>query len=224
MSVIAEFAVPSDEFALSLTLEAAPEMIVETERVVAHSDDRIMPFFWIRGGDYEEFEDTAEDDPSVQEITLLDEYDDGNLYRAEWTQKIETIVYAYLDLGATIIEAIGRADEWELQMRFEDEGALSEFREYCRNYDIPYDLVRLYHPSEPTPGGQYELSSKQYDALTKALEAGYFDVPRSVTMAELADDMDIAQQSLSKRLRRAHRNLIASTLTISHPEDDNRSD
>lgn len=224
MSVIAEFAVPADEFALSSTLEEAPDMIVEIERVVAHSDDRIMPFFWIRGGDYEEFEATVKDDPSVQDIKLLDEYDDGNLYRAQWTKNIESLVYAYLDLGATIIEATGRADEWELQMRFEDEGSLSEFRDFCSENDISYELKRLYHPSEPTPGGQYELSSKQYDALTKALEEGYFEVPRSVTMTELSDDMGIAQQSLSKRLRRAHRNLIASTLTISHPEDDNSSD
>lgn len=224
MSVIAEFAVPADEFALSSTLEAAPEMIVDIERVVAHSDDSIMPFFWVRGGDYETFEDEVEGDPSVRHVKLLDEYDDGNLYRAEWTQKIESIVYAYLDLGATIIEATGRAEEWKLQMRFEDEGALTDFRDYCSENDVPYDLKRLYHPSEPTPGGQYDLTPKQHDALRKALEEGYFDVPRSVTMDEMADDIGISQQSLSKRLRRAHRNLIASTLTISHPEDDNSSE
>lgn len=221
MSIIAEFTVPSEEFALAATLEAAPEMIVEIERVVAHTDERIMPFFWIRDGDYEEFEATVGDDPSVRDVTPLDEFDDGHLYRAEWTQNIESLVYAYLDIGATILEATGRADQWELQMRFHDSNALAEFRDYCAENDITYELTRLYQPSEPMAGGQYELSPKQHDALMKALEEGYFDVPRSVTMGELADDLGIAQQSLSKRLRRAHRNLVTNTLTVSHPDDDN---
>ena len=34
MSVIAEFTVPSDDFALHHTLTAAPEMVAEIERVV----------------------------------------------------------------------------------------------------------------------------------------------------------------------------------------------
>lgn len=224
MTIIAEFTVPSQEFALAATLAAAPEMIVDVERVVAHADERIMPFFWIREGDYDAFEAAVEDDPSVEGVTLLDEFEEAILYRAEWTQNIESLVYAYLDVGATILEATGRGEEWELQMRFTDASGLSDFQDFCAENDITYVLDRLYQPSEPRAGGHLELSPKQRDALTKALEEGYFDVPRSVTMEELADGLGISQQSLSKRLRRAHRNLVTSTLTVSHPEDENSSE
>lgn len=223
MSVIAEFSVPADTLALSHTLEATPEMIVQIERVVAHDDDRVMPYFWIRGGDYADFETAVKDDPSTQNVTKLDEYDDATLYRAEWTQDIESIVYAYLETGATIVEATGRADEWELRMRFDDGRLVADFRNYCGRNDISFELNRLYHPSEPMAGGQYGLSPKQRTALVTALESGYFDVPRAVSMGELAEELDIAQQSLSKLLRRGHRNLIASALTVSHPEDDTRT-
>lgn len=221
MSVIAEFTVPAEEFALTQTLATVPEMIVEVERVVAHSEGRVMPFFWIRGGDYSTFETAIHDDPSVQNVTRLDQLDEGTLYRAEWTQNISSIVYAYIEIGATIIEATGRADAWELRMRFDDEDLLSDFQEYCIANGISFTLNRLYHPSEPMAGGQFGLSPKQHTSLVAALNSGYFNVPRTVTMDELAETLDISQQSLSKRLRRAHRNLITNVLTISYPDDEN---
>lgn len=221
MSVIAEFTVPSTALALSETLADTPGMIVEIERVVAHNDERVMPYFWIRGGDRTQFETAVTDDPTIQNVTKLDEYEDATLYRAEWTQNIESIVYAYLEAGATIMEATGRADAWELRMRFDDERVVTDFQDYCRQHDVPFELNRLYHPSEPKAGGQYGLSPKQRTALVTALERGYFDVPRAVSMDDLAADFDSSQQSLSKLFRRAHRNLIANALTVSHPGDEN---
>ena len=221
MSVIAEFTVPADTLALAETLDVTPEMIIEIERVVAHDESRVMPYFWVRGGDYATFESAVTDDPSVQNVTKLDEYEDGTLYRAEWTQNIESLVYAYLETGATIVEATGRADQWELRMRFDDEQLVTDFQEYCVQNDIPFELNRLYHPTEPMAGGQFGLSPKQRTALVTALERGYFDIPRAVSMDELADELGIAQQSLSKLLRRAHRNMLTNVLTVSHPDDDN---
>ncbi|WP_231188299.1 bacterio-opsin activator domain-containing protein [Haladaptatus sp. DYF46] len=219
MSVIAEFTVPSDTLALSETLEQTPEMTIEIERVVARGNDRVMPYFWIRGGDYGTFETAVKDDPSTQNITKLDDYENGTLYRAEWTQNIESIVYAYLEVGASILEATGQIEGWELQMRFDNEHLVSGFQEYCTEHEIPYELTRLYHPSEPMGGGQYDLSPKQRNALVTALNNGYFEVPRAVSMDAIADKIGISQQSCSKLLRRAHQNLITNVLTVGHPED-----
>lgn len=220
MSVIVEFTVSADTLALSETLKKVPEMVVEIERVVAHGESHVMPYFWIRRGDYEKFETAVNEDSSAQNVTKLDEYEEGTLYRAEWTENIESIVYAYTEIGATIIEATGRADNWEIRMRFDDEGLVAEFQEYCRQNDISFELNRLYHPSEPMAGGQFGLSPKQRIALITALELGYFDIPRAVSMGELAGEIGVSQQSVSKLLRRAHRNLITNVLTVSHPDDD----
>lgn len=42
---------------------------------------------------------------------------------------------------------------------------------------------------------------------------GYYEVPRSVSMTELANILDISYQALSERLRRAHANLIDRMIT-----------
>lgn len=125
MSIIAEFSVRSDDFALNHALTTAPQMVVEIEQVVATMEDRLMPYFWVSGGDLAEFEEAFQDDESVKNTASIDEVEGAKLYRGEWTENVETVIYAYVELGATIIQAIGKAEDWELRMRFDDQDSLS---------------------------------------------------------------------------------------------------
>lgn len=220
MSVIGEFTVDSKDFALYNAMTAAPDMIVEIERIVATMEDRLMPYFWVSGGDQSEFEEAFRADDSVENIAKIDQVDGAILYRAEWTANVETIVYAYVEIGATIIRAVGRDENWELRIRFDDRYKLTQFREHCAEYDISFELTQLREQEQPMASAQYDLTSKQRETLVTALEAGYYDVPQQVTMAELADELGITQQALSKRFHNGHKNLITSTLTLSHPDDE----
>lgn len=219
MSVIAEYTVPTESFALSATLAAVPGMVVEIERVVAHGQDQVVPYLWVTGEADDEFDRIVRDDPTTTEVTKLDTYEDGTLYRAKWTRKIESVVHAYTETGATIVEAVGRASGWELRMRFDEERLVAAFGDYCRDNDVAFELNRLYHPTEPMAGGQFGLTPKQRTALVAALDRGYFDIPRRSTMGEVADELGISQQSLSKRLRRGHRNLVSNVLTVGGSQD-----
>lgn len=221
MSVIAEFTVDSDDFALHHALTAAPDMIVEIERVVATMEDRIMPYFWVSGGDQADFEDAFNDDPSITNTTRVDAIEDAVLYRGEWTENVETIVYAYVDIGATILQATGRDEQWELQMRFDTRDEVSEFQSYCEDHDISFELTKIYEQEQPMASAQYGLTTKQRETLVSALDAGYYDIPQAITMAELATDLGISQQALSKRLHHGHKNLVTNALTVSHPDDEN---
>lgn len=218
MSIIAEFDIPSEEFALYETLVAVPEMIVEVERVVAHESDRIMPLFWTRGDSHADFEDAAADDPSVESITKLDESNDAVLYRATWVRNVETVAYAYTETGATIIEATGQNERWNVQMRFDDEASLSTFRRYLDESGYQFDLNAIYRQHRPMTDSQ-EVTAPQHEALLCALDTGFYNVPRDSTMDDVASDLGISQQALSKRLRRGHRNLIENSLALDHPDD-----
>ena len=220
MSLVAEFSVRSDDFALNHALTAAPEMVVEIEQVVATMEDRVMPYFWVSGGDHAEFEEAFHDDESVTNIATIDEADGARLYRGEWTENVETIVYAYVELGATILQAVGKAETWELRMRFDDRDSLAQFQEYCEENGISYELARIQEQEQPMASAQYDLTPKQRETLVTALEAGYYEVPQAVTMSDLAGRMGVSQQALSKRFRAAYENLVASTLTVNYPEED----
>lgn len=56
--------------------------------------------------------------------------------------------------------------------------------------------------------------------MVAALEAGYFDVPREVTLTEFAEQQDLLHQAISEQLRRATRQLTESTLTAHNDEEE----
>ena len=208
----------ADDFALHQALTAAPDMVVEIERVVATMEDRVMPYFWVHGGDHQEFEDALRDDDSVKHIAVIDAVDDAKLYRAEWTQHIETIVYAYVEIGATILQAVGQDKHWELQMRFDTHGSLSDFQTYCEENGVTFELNRVSEQEQPMASAQYDLTPKQRETLVSGLEAGYYEVPQEAALSDLAEEMGISQQALSKRFHNGHKNLIASTLTFAQSD------
>ncbi|NKE36981.1 bacterio-opsin activator [Natronococcus sp. JC468] len=219
MSIVAEFSIKSDDFALCHSLTEAPHMVVEIEQVVATMENRVMPYFWVSGGDHAEFEEAFQNDDSVTDVARIDRADAAILYRAEWTKNVETIVYAYVELGASILQAVARDRNWEIRMRFDDREALSQFEEYCQQNDISFELNQLQEQEQPMASAQYDLTTKQRETLVTALEEGYYDVPQGISMSELANDVGVSQQALSKRFHAAHKNLITSTLTFTHPDD-----
>lgn len=75
---------------------------------------------------------------------------------------------------------------------------------------------------EPLGSGQLprviatELSEEQLLVLETAYRMGYFDVPRTASAADIATELDIAQSTLSERLRVAERRLFE---LVFGPED-----
>ncbi len=220
MSVIAEFTVPAEQFALYETLCEVPEMIVEVERVVAHEPDRLMPYFWTSNGDIEGFETAVESDPSIEDLTKLDELDEAVLYRANWVQDVEAVVYAYTETGAVLLDATGRDEQWELELRFDAEDDLSQFSSYMDENDLTMDLDRLYHPSRPTSESSPTLTETQRETVLAGLQSGYYEIPRETRPKDLAEEFGISQQALSKRFRRAHRALAENVFSVTPPDDE----
>lgn len=218
MSVIGEFTVPSSSFLLEESLAEVPEMVVEVQRVVAQSAESLIPYFWVHHGDKDEFDAAIRNDSTLADVTLLDEFERGTSYRGTWTGHAEGIAYAYTDTGATILEATGQGETWTLRMHFDDDEGMTDFHQYCGRKDIPFTLDRLYHPSEPMAGGQYGLTPTQRETLVTAFRSGYYTVPRTRNMSELAEELGTSQQALSKNFRRAHASLIENTLVVSEEE------
>ena len=216
MSTIADFVVPLDEFVLSHTLRELPGIDVEVERVVSHLEDELTPYFRVVGERVDGIESMLADDPTVADVRCLEKVDDERFYRATWRENVETLASALRESEATIMHAntIDDGDggkAWELRMLFADREDLSAFHDRCGD-DLPLRLASVYDRSNPATYGEFEITPDQRDTLVAALDAGYFDVPRSVTVEDLADRFGISSQAVSQRLRRGHANLIRNTL------------
>lgn len=212
MSVIAELTVPADEFVLAHALDEAPGATVEIERVAATGDDRVTPYFWVHSDDVDAFDAALREDPTARDPRQLESDGNERLYRVDWHAEDHGVVEVLAGADATVLKAAADGDEWSIRLLFPDEDALSTFHDRCRTAGLAFTVERLYHPDDPAEVGGYGLTEDQRAALITAARAGYFAVPREVTLADVADDLGISSNALSSRIRRGTATLVESTL------------
>ena len=212
MTVAATVSVPSDAFALGEVLGTHEGIRVELTQFVP-VEDRLIPYFWASDGGLSGFEGAVRDDPRVASLSALDEAADSALYRIEWADSIDGFLSALADHEILVESASGTAENWTFRLRAHDDEALSRFHDACREHDVPLSVKQVQHDPTGPDTNPYELTAKQREAVLLALEAGYFDVPRGITMTELGDQLGISRQAASRRLSRGLYALITHTLT-----------
>jgi predicted DNA binding protein len=215
MSTIAHCEVPAADFALAETLRTVPEATVVCEQIVACSNTGILPLIWARTPDSPSFKDALASDSTVATYTQLADTEAAQLYRMEWTDHIRLVVQMLTNANAIILDAAGTVDGWQLRVLYPDRETLRTTYDFCDDHELSVDIKTIRTPDVDThtrlgPGGG--LTEEQYEALVHAYNRGYFSVPRTVDLEEIANELDISHQALSERLRRAHNTLIGETL------------
>lgn len=73
--------------------------------------------------------------------------------------------------------------------------------------DVEMEIVRLTglssSPTTKFTTGEGILSREQREALTAAIEHGYYETPREIDLGELAEKLDVPRSTLTYRVRRA---------------------
>lgn len=215
MSLLAEFRLPSNDFALGTALETVPDARIEFECIVAGGEN-VTPYVWCSSTDQDRFAAALRGDDTVGSFDQLDAFDETSLYRIHWGEDLDSPITA--DCHAAILEATAGSDGWTIRTRFDDTNALSRTCDRWSQHGVSFDLRQLHDLTRPNRSGEFGLTPKQHEALLVAWEMGYFDLPSPVTMAEVAQAVGISQQSLSQRLQRAHKTLIENTIAPSATE------
>ena len=182
--LVFEFRVPVGAVGLAETLPEFPDAIVELEQLVPTKGAPI-PYLWLT--------DVAGEDPSIERISRLAAFTEGALYKVEWADE-ESLLQRFVDGEEAVLQADGSDDGWTLKLRFESRGRLDDFRRFCDDREIDFEVIRLYDLTEPKMG-QYNISEKQRTALVKALRMGNFNIPHDAKLDDLANELGISQRA-----------------------------
>ena len=213
MATVAEFTLDSHEFPLGTVFAELPDITVQLERIIPDANG-VVPYFWVRGTETDTIVNQFSEHPGVTDIEFVDSADGEHLMRCQWVPEHDIVLDALIEPDVVLLSAVGTEKKWTFEIRGESREAIATFRNYCHEHEIPIRLTEL-HALEPR-GARPELTEKQREALILAFERGYFDSPRETTLREIADELDITQQSLSSRLRRGNRRLIEEALVESY--------
>lgn len=211
MSVIARIEVPAEEFVLGDALEAYDGVTVHLESMVP-TGNATIPYFWVDRGNTEVMQRALEENPVVESVRVVDETDQEALLRVDWSSEINGLIEVITATSGVVLEGSGMGDRWQFRVRFPDYDELFTFYRQCVDNGIPLDISRVHNPTEPTRTTDYGLSEAQERALLTALELGYFDVPREITLVGLAEELGISDSAVSQRIRRGLGSLLRQTI------------
>lgn len=211
MSVIVELTIRADAFEIGqiLSIPTSGSLTLET---LVPLGDRAVPFVRLHNDVRDEFELRVERDPRMAEMERVSSHDGEWLYALHWDISDDEFFEAITASEGYVLDATGTATEWQFRLRFPSHEQLSAFHDRIDAAEIPLTVTGVYNPTKPDAGPWYGLSDEQREALERAVETGYYHIPRGISTSELAEEFDISDQALTERLRRAISTLTTNTL------------
>lgn len=174
---------------------------------MAWGPETVSASFWVTNSDSESYEAVLRQSDLVRNVTMLDEQTDGRTLYQVHLPATETTYWSWASLGGILLGGVGTQEGLTLRMRCPDREALVAYRKRCKEQGIAFRLESLNRGASPK---ESQLTASQSELLEAAIEGGYFDIPRDITMNELATQFDISDQAASERLRRALSNTLTS--------------
>lgn len=207
MTVLVEISIPSDSFIVGEVL-GTPGVQIELLACIPVGRGPV-PYCWLTGADdVTMFERSVRSDPRITSLTALDGTDTKSLYRIKWAEGVDGLISAFREHGLIVEQATGTANEWTFQLRAPKQAALDAFHQEPRIRDTDLSIQNVTHsPGENVADSQL-LTSKQHEAVLLAVEQGYFQVPREISLTELAEEVGISRQAFTRRLHRGLHNLL----------------
>lgn len=214
MATLATMRFPAEAFVLAETL-TRQGCTARVERA-AFPDTGSTIHVWVDHDDAVEAALAA--DPTVDAYERLQEQDGEMLFELETGHQVLLPCDVVQQVGGTVLEAVGRDGEWVLDVRFPGRDGMAAANDMFDQYDVAVSYDSIVEFEETDEASRSVLTDSQREALSTALEAGYFEVPRKTTLRELAEDLDITHQALSERLRRGQELLTQRQLSVEPDE------
>ncbi|ELY63099.1 helix-turn-helix domain-containing protein [Natrinema versiforme] len=107
-----------------------------------------------------------------------------------------------------VFEVVTTTRDWDQFRSMAD-----EVQETLGEFEL-LSVTQNEEPGEPLDSGRLtevlvsKLTDEQLAVLETAYNSGYFEIPREASATDLADELDVAQSTVSERLRTAERTLL----------------
>lgn len=215
MTSIVEVSVPATDLALGETFRNSPDVIVESVQAAAANGNTALSVLTVEGG--EDVERAMEHDPTVESVSALATLDEESVLRVDWTTSTADRFRVLHPDDGVVLETRATDGTWCFRVLFGEYDATDAWYRECRDSGLRLDVESVYDPTTTVWSRDSGLSEKQYATLESALERGFYEVPRQVTLQELAAEFHVSHQALSERLSRAHRETISNVVSGEFP-------
>lgn len=131
-------------------------------------------------------------------------HEDDQIVLFQFTSRMTESYSVLLATGMVPQYPVGLQNGWYSGELTASQERLSEYLDELSKVNIPHEIVSLTHSYDPNE----VLTDRQWQAITEAVERGYYESSRRCTLVELADAFDINKSSMSKLLQRAEIRIV----------------
>lgn len=193
---------------------AHPQLRIEALHWASIDEGTSVLDYWIEGLPGGRWAAEIASNPDVRSVDPLAESGEGGLYRV--VQRMNPVVHLYrrLRLPLRFPMAIrGGSITWEVMGKKTELDAILEF---FRTRKLAVVIASVRRSLEP--GHLPVLTPHQRQLLAEALRAGYFAVPRGITLTGLARRLGRSKSAVSESLAHIERKLLEGSLDrVSRP-------
>lgn len=131
-------------------------------------------------------------------------HEDDQMVIFQFTSRMTESYSVLLTTGIVPKYPVGLHNGWYSAEVTASQEWLSEYLDELSVVGIPHEIVSLTYSYDPNE----VLTDRQWEAITEAVERGYYESSRRCTLTELADTFDINKSSMSKLLQRAEIRIV----------------
>ncbi len=209
--VTATLRLESPTLALTETVAYDPSATVRPVTGTGTVPDSEGHLFTIRSAEFDRFEAGLERDRTVAAFERLVDAGREAIYRFEYDDDATLFSPAIAAVDGVSLEWRNDGTAWTVRVWLPDRRALSTLRAHAIEGGIEFSLCRVNEYAGPVDADA-SLTDRQREALSLALEMGYFEEPRGASLREVAAALGVSQPAAGGLLRRGMRRLLVATV------------
>ena len=198
--------------ALADTISRNSEISVRIVPEVGTDPVHDIFFVLAEGIEQQAFHSALDSDHTVIDHNRIESSGDQQLSAVTFSADTKLLAPHVTMEGGLSLEATGTIEGWVERWQLPDRGSLHSIWEYAIENAFRFEILDLYRHDDTAFRGSFGLTGKQRQTLTQAAARGYFKEPRTVSLSELAEELDVSPTAASGRLRRGIDKLIETTL------------
>ncbi len=138
--------------------------------------------------------------PSVVEFSLLEQ--EENRIKINIKTKDPYLLYAVIKCGVLIDFPVNVREGYAFWRLISSRGRIDKLLTLFDEKQINYELLRIGSVPYDLDDEKYKLSLNESKTLDRAIKTGFFEVPRKISLEELANQMGKSKSALSVMLRK----------------------
>ena len=137
---------------------------------------------------------------SVIEFSLLEQED--NRIKFNVKTKDPYLLYAVINCGALVDFPVNVREGYAYWRIISSRERIDKLLSLFEKKGIQFELLRIGNSPYPIEDEKSKLTLEESDVLDKAIELGFFEIPREISLEELANRLGKSKSALSVMLRK----------------------